>query len=339
MMSLASQTLLWLATIGWYVMAAIGLIGSAMFSGQETGIYRLNRVRLHIRAHRPHSSAAILDHMVRNPNRVLGTLLIGNNLANYMATYAIAVLLAGAAFKEWQQVVINAAILTPLLFVVGEVLPKDMFTNYADRLSYLLARPLYVVQVACMWSGLLPLIVGISNLLGWLLRTPRLGGIALHPRRAVTQLMKEGLGQGLISPYQSEMIDRVLESGGLTVRSEMVPWPKVTAARTSQPPEAIWALADRVPFARLPLMDVEGRCVGVIAVDEVLRVDPDDCPPLESFAKPAPQLAPDLSVRAALIELRRRRASLALVVENDKPIGLLTVKDLVEPIIGELEVW
>jgi putative hemolysin len=320
----------------WYTVALIGMFGSALFSGLETGIYTLNRVRLHVRAASARSNAAILHTMTTDPNRLLGTLLIGNNVANYMASFAVAALLTSAGYVGWPQVGINALILTPLLFIFGEVLPKDLFRRYADGLVYPMARPLSWMQWA-LYPFLL-LIDGISTGLRRLMGQEAIN-MAAHPRRVVTELLKEGVGHGLISAYQSDMIDRVLQAGRLTVRHVMVPWNKVTTAQTTQPPEAIWSMADRIPYARWPLVDEQGFCVGHLNILELLLHDAADCPPLLEMTKPIIRIDENTSLHDAMVHLQLQRAPIALVVAQDEPIGLVTIKDLVEPIVGELEAW
>ncbi len=323
-------------TILWYAAAATGMAGSALFSGLETGIYTLNRVRLHVRAHTAGSRADVLQRMTARPNRLLGTLLVGNNLANYLASYAVAILLSSAGHEGWAQVGINALILTPLLFVFGEVLPKDLFRRHADRLVYPMARPLAWMQV--ILRPFLVLIGAISTLLQRLFNQETLS-MAAHPRRVVTELLKEGVGHGLISAYQSDMIDRVLRAGKLNVRHVMVPWEKVTTAQTKQPPEAIWSLADRVPYARWPLLDEHSFCVGYLDVIQLLKLEEATCPPLLELAQPIIRIDPDTSLHDAMLHLQLQRAPMALVVAKKQPIGLVTIKDLVEPIVGELEAW
>lgn len=328
------------STAVWWLMAVAGLCGSALYSGMETGVYQLNRVRLHLLVDAGDRRATLLERMVAYPNRVLGTLLIGNNVANYLASMGISGLLAAMAYNDWQIVGITALILTPLLFVFGEVLPKDMFRTNTDRLTYHCARFLWATQVVVRYTGLGPLIDGVSWLLSKALGAPQLGSAALHPRRVVTQLMKEGIDRGLISPYQSEVIDRVLHPTEYHVSDAMVPWDATQKVQTGKPPEAIWAVADRTRFSRLPLVDQGGDVVGVLSVLDVLRLSVDQCPPLAELARPITQLKPDEPIREALRRLRAEQSAMGLVVdEAGRPLGIVTVKDLVEPITGDLTMW
>jgi CBS domain containing-hemolysin-like protein len=166
-----------------------------------------------------------------------------------------------------------------------------------------------------------------------------LPGNVMHPRRVVTHLIREGVGHGVISAYQSEMIDRVLQLGRLRARDVMKPFEETTAVRVNQPPEAVWAIADRAPYARLPLLETDGWPIGIINVYDVLIREPEKCPSLRDLAHPLPRIAPHVSCRSALLALQRRRASMGVVIDEGRPLGLVTIKDLVEPIVGELDVW
>ncbi|QNN23442.1 DUF21 domain-containing protein [Planctomycetales bacterium ZRK34] len=325
----------------WYVAATAGLAGSAMFSGLETGIYTINRIRLHMLAHVPRSNAAVLETLIAKPNRVLGTLLVANNTANYLASLAVGAVLDDAGYQGWSQVAINAAILMPMLFVFGEVLPKDFFRSHTDTITPPFARPLLWGQRLLTWIGLLPLIDGV----GWLVQRIMSGSKSttlriMHPRRTVTELIKEGIGHGVISPYQSAMIDRVLELQRMTVRDVIQPWAKATLIRTTQPAEAVWAIADRVPYTRAPLVGPDGQPIGILDLYEVLRHDPATCPPLKELADPLVHLLPDMPLAEALRTCQQQRASMAVILDAaGKPLGLVTTKELVEPIIGEIDVW
>lgn len=327
-------------TIAWVAVGLLGLAGSAVYSGLETGVYRLNRIRLHLYAHQRERRARILDRMIRNPNRMLGTLLIGNNIANYASSLSIAALLGAAGYTDRQVILIVAVVLTPLLFVFGEVLPKDFFGGYTDRVTYHFARFLRWNELLFSATLLLPIVDRFSRLLAWLFRSKELARLSVHPRRAVTEMMREGIGQGLLSPYQSDMIDRVLHPTERTVGEAMVPWASVRTLRAGSPAEAAWALADRAPHTRFPVVDQAGRVVGVLNIFDVLLHEPAECPPLEDLARDVPRLPRQTPLREAMATLRRERSALALVVNaSGKPIGVVTTKDLVEPITGDLAVW
>jgi len=326
--------------IMWSVIGLLGTIGSALFSGLETGIYTLNRVRLHLRSGQGDRRALILEGMIGNPNRTLGTLLIGNNIANYAASLGITALLEAGGFGDWGVVLFTAMILTPILFVLGEVVPKDTFQNHTDSLTYHFARFLKFTERLLTVTLLLPLIDGISRVLGWVMGANRSAFLGGHPRRVVTQLVRESVGHGVISAYQSDMIERVLHPPEQVVEEAMVPWPQVVTLRANQPVEAVWSLADRHPHSRFPVVDREGRPLGVLDVFDVLTREANDVPALEALVSDVPRLPVGTGISEALSRLRHEQSPMAFVVDPRQAIiGLVTTKDLVEPITGELDVW
>src|SRR6267142_2727621 len=109
------------------VVALLAMILSALFSGIETGLYTINRVRLTVRASHGDRRASRLQNYLANPNRMLSTLLLGNNLAHYGQSYCIAAIIDHFGFSPGQSVLINAGVLIPVIFIFCETLPKDLF--------------------------------------------------------------------------------------------------------------------------------------------------------------------------------------------------------------------
>lgn len=322
----------------WISVGLIGLAGSSLFSGLETGLYTINRIRLHIIAAQS-LNGRIIERLILRPNRMLGTLLIGNNIANYMASYAITKILTTGGLTEWQQIGVSALILTPMLFVFGEVVPKDLFANFTDRISYLFAKPLWVVQTILLYTGLLPLVDLYSTAIARLLKSPELSLGMIHPRRAVTALMKEGLGQGLLSPYQSDIIERVIHPEEPTVADAMVDWDDVVHLPEDATTDDLVKIADRTPHARFPLVNREGGPTSVVSLYDVLTAL-DHQQPLTVHARPILSFPPNHSRRQALVRMQREHVLMALVAdERGRPLGIISIKDLVEPILGELDIW
>lgn len=324
-------------TAMWWVLGVLGVLAAALFSGLETGIYSLNRVRLHVRATHPRSAAGVILRMAENPNRLLTTLLVGSSGVNYLASIALGAILEDAGYRGWALVGVDVAILTPVLVIAGEIVPKDLFRSHADVLVYPFAWPLRGLERVLTWAGVLPLVGWVTEAMHGLIMSREEAIRVASPRRVVRQLLREGAGQGLISRYQSEMIDRSLQMNRVTVGDVMVGWREAVVVRASRGAEAVWQLADRVPFTRVPLVDGSGRVMGLIDVGAVLRHRPEACPPLTTLAKPLPEVGAGASLRQALVLLQQRRSSMAVVMEGGRAVGLVTTKDLLEPLIGEVE--
>ncbi|MEM6854931.1 MAG: CNNM domain-containing protein [Planctomycetota bacterium] len=325
-------------TLFWAGVMLAGFAGSALYSGMETGAYTLNRVRLQVLADGGQRAAVALRKLVDKPATLLATLLIGNNVANYLGTAGLAVILESMALSDWQSILLNTLIVTPLLFVFGETLPKDTMAAHSDRLM----PPLTPILTGSRWvftfTGVVPLVrlfsAGVLKLLG----QPG-GDRAFPPRKRVEMLVREGVGHGILSDEQSAIVDRVLRLGGRTVRQEMVAWTEVLSVKVNDPPSRLWELADRSSRSRYPVTDERGQVVGVVDVFDALLHEPGACPPIRELMNEPHSLSPDTPLRQALQRLQTEGMPIAVVTEADRPVGVVTVKDLVEPITGDLSSW
>lgn len=326
------------ALIFWFVLMMMGFIGSALFSGMETGAYRLNRVRLYVQSSQGRSSAKTLERVVAKPAALIGTLLIGNNLCNYVGTAGLGVILASMDLAVWQAVLVNTVLVTLILFVFGETLPKDLFAAHADRLMYPLAKLLIVLRTLFYWTGLLPIVVVLSKLA---IRIVGKGeGGALTPRKRVAQMVNEGAGVGLISSEQTAIAQRALALSNRRILAECTPWADVVTVRENTSRAALRQLAKRTPRSRLPVIDSRGAVLGVTDLIDALLIDETNATPAAAAMNPAVKLPGDTTVRNALAQMQREHIGLALVTRPDgKPVGVVTVKDLVEPLTGEIEQW
>ncbi len=322
----------------WWALLIVGFAGSAMFSGLETGAYSINRVRLHIFDQQNVRNARALVRMLHRPTALLTTLLIGNNIVNYMGTASLAVLLEAWGLSEWETIILNTLIITPMLFIFGETLPKDLFSAYSDRLMYPLTPVLVWAQRLFTVTGLLPLINAVTSGVFRLIGEPS-GSVMFHPRRQVEVLVKEGVGHGLLSDEQSAIVERVMALTDRRVGQEMVAWDEVITLRLSDDADAVRQLAERTSRSRFPVVDDAGRVTGMVDVMDALLSGPDSCPPVRELQQPVLTMDANEPLRDALAKLQKREHAFAVVMRQGRPVGIVTIKDLVEPITGELTSW
>jgi magnesium and cobalt exporter, CNNM family len=323
----------------WALLAMIGFAGSALYSGMETGAYSLNRIRLHVLVHRGNPAAKTLHNLLSRPTALLTTLLIGNNITNYLGVASMGVIIESKGMGDWQAMALNTLIVTPILFVVGETLPKDLFAAYSDRLMYRLVPVLNFSRTLFTYTGLAPLIGLFSNtLMKAIGQDPRVR--AFHPRRQVGVLVREGVGYGLLSQEQSAIVDRVLDLADRRVADELTAWNRVEKIRSHDSTHMVWRLARRTTHSHVPVLNKRGEVVGVLRINDALANGRHACPSITDLMKPAHTIGHQTPVREALDQLKRHTAGLAVVTgASDQPIGVVTVKDLIEPITGDLAQW
>lgn len=321
-------------TIAWLALMLLGIGASACFSGVEVGCYSLNRLRLNLRARRtpPDYAARMLHAEIDKPDRLLSTLLIGNNAVNYLAALAVTALLESTGRGPGWIAAVNTLLLTPMVFVLGEAVPKELFRVEADRLTYLFAPPLSALRWLLTVTGVLPLVSGVIRLTEKLAKLKRED--ISDARQRIAMLISEGAGSGALSESQTTLVDRALVLKRVRVGDEMVPWSKVR----SIPADAGAAAAIRIigprSHARVPVLDRAGRVAGFVRqVDLHTRAHE----PLSALLTPPVKLTRQMPVLEGLLMLWQSRSGVGVVEDAaGRPVGLVTARDLVEPLTGEL---
>lgn len=321
----------------WWSLAALGILGSALCSGAEMGCYSVNRVRLDLRAGdaRPDRLARLLRREISRPDRLLPTVLIGNNGFHFLLSVATTALLTGAGHSDTAIATINTLVLTPIVFIFGETLPKVAFREHADRLTYAVAPWLKAMRLLFTATGIVPALGLLIRAVRRVLRLPA-QDVLIDPRARIAYLLKEGASEGALSQTQSTLIDRALAFRKTTVSAEMVPWSRVVAYPASWDRARMLRMIAQSPHSRVPLTDPAGRVVGVLRQID-LYLNPDASP--AQLAVPVARLSPATSVHEALRRLRASPSRVGIVEHHARPIGLVAVKDLVEPLTGELADW
>lgn len=325
-------------------LAVITIVLSGVYSGLETGIYRLSRLRLRLRAVRGRLPFALLSRAMRDSSGLLLSLLVANNLVNYLATSSITYLFLLVA-AEGRAELLTTLLTAPLLFVFGESLPKNLFLYRADALTGYLGPLLFVTHRALTWSGIVPLLRFISKLFGRLLGSPLPSQSMITSSRShqVRAILRDTQEEGLLSEVQTEIIDRIADIPGLRIGAVMVPLARVQSVSVRSDRKALMGELKRHGLTRLLVWrDTPGNIVGFVNIYEVLSRDA-DFEDIEPFIKPIRRLEADTSVVDAVDIMRREQLEIVLVTRRrarrETPLGIVTMKDLVEELVGELAEW
>lgn len=326
--------------IGMFILTVVGLFGAALCAGGEMGVYSVNRVRLALRARgdADQPARALAAELEQAP-RLLAVLLIGYNLFSYANSIGTTALLQARGYNEVGIIVLNVLVIGPVLFVLADTLPKELFRAEADRLTYSIARPLHWLRLLLTWSLVLPTVQALARFLTALVRGGDEAAVQTA-RERIASLLKEGAEHGIISESQVTMLDRAFALRETTVQDEMVPWAKVHKLLVNT--ERVRALEQMTaaPVSRFPVVDGRGQVLGVV---DFLDVVLEQGKHLSQLATPPITLDARLPVREALLKLSAAGAGLAIVTigagPNARPVGIVTAKDLVEPLTGELKAY
>lgn len=320
------------------VIAAL-IVLSGYFSGSETGFYRLSRFRLRLGVEQNRPFYATLFELVREGQATIMTILVGNNLVNYILTSLVAVMLYSRLSDQRLAEVYTTAILSPVLFVFGEMIPKILFYHWADILIPRSSWFLWSVHKALTKSRIIATLSWFSDRLARLFRleTNTAAAVDATQRHQVFQIIHETREEGLLSDVQRDMITRLLHIPNVPLQTLMVPFEKVeTVAVNSSRRELLEHLAV-TSHTRQPACNPDGGIVGYVPIYDVLGSEADFAD-LRAFVRPIITLEPTCSAIDAMNALCRQREKIALIQssQSKRPLGIIALTDLVEELTGEL---
>ncbi len=306
---------------------------SALCSGAEIGMYSLSRTQLDAEADSGSRTARMLRSLVTRESWLLATLLVANNVTHQVATLLTDLALAPLGIgPSWIEVVI-ACVLTPPMLLFGELLPKDLFRRRPNVLSTWCAPFIYVARIvlAPLAYPLQAFTSGVARLLGF-----DSGELArVKGREAVIDLLRERESE--FSPHVERLARNVLDLRSVRVERVMVPWRSVECVRLSASAAELRQQLGASPYSRLPVVDARGAVKGYVHQLEVLGAGAEAG--VNAHLRPLLELAPDTPLDRALSRLKQSGQRAALVGDPARPLGLVTLKDLVEEISGELMRW
>ncbi len=317
----------------------------AFFSGSETGIYRLSRFRLRLGIEHKKPFYALLGKAMDDSAGLIFSMLIGTNLANYLVTSIVTVILLATAATTHAAELYATVLIAPILFVFSEVIPKNVYYHRADTLMPRFAPVLWFFHKLFTYSGAIALLKTISRTFTALLGLPAAtaGSIIAARTGHIRQIIRETRDEGILSPIQNDIMNRLINIPNITIASVMVPIGKVDMLKATSDRAQVLAQLRRCPYTRLPVYEhSRNNVTGFVNIYEVLRSG-EEFQNLRDFVKPMARFAATTSVIDAMNQMQRQNHKIVLVVpeyaRRKRPFGIVTMKDLVEELTGELEQW
>ncbi len=310
------------------------LLATMFFSAAEMAFIAANRLRLRHLAEEGSTSAARYLEAFRRPERSLSTAMMGVTIAHIIASSAATWVLLPVLGALAPLVV--TLVLTPVMLVFGEIIPKAVAREWATSLILRIYRPL-------TWASwvLTPLVVVAHGTVTWILRL--VGARQETTRQFVSReelkaLLQLEPGEADVTTQEAEMIDKIFDLGDTTVREVMVPLvDTVMLPETATPADAV-AIVRARGFSRLPIYrSRETSVVGVVAAMDILSRGTEAATVAELMRQP--YYVPETKrIDDLLREMQRGRTQLAVVVdEYGGATGIVTLEDVLEQIVGEIE--
>ena len=304
----------------------IGLLLSAFYSGSETGFYRVTRVRLAIEALSGNWMSRALLWLSHQPSLFVATTLVGNNLANYLTSLAV-VMASQRMYPDGGTTVAIAGpiVIAPVIFLFGELLPKNLFFEAPNRLLKRCA-PL-LIFCTCLFAPITLVLWGFSRFLQLLSgKSPQELRLKLA-RRELAELLTEGHEAGILRPAQQSLAQSMLAVATLPVKNFAAPAGRVLRATTTMSKGDVLRIAKRHQRTLLPVEDTRNRrrLVGYLRVMDLHL----DASPELPRPRPMVTLQEDQTWLAALRQLSQTEDALGHVVNAEgKTVGFVTGREL-----------
>lgn len=311
-----------------FVLLGVLLILSGFFSSAETALFSISTVRARHMAKDGRPSSALILRMKESPHRLLSTILIGNNLVNVGGS-AIATSIAMDWFSN-NAVGIATGIMTFMILVFGEIIPKSVATRNNRKIARLVIHPIHWCSIAFF-----PLILVLDFI-------PLLTG-RVKPPPTITEeelitIVEVGEEEGEIREEEKELIRNIFEFDDIAASEIMIPRPDMFVMDADEPPDLKTILA--AGYSRLPM--IEGtidNVVGIIHVGDLFRFQTEHgrLPDLREVMRKPYFIPENKKINTVLTQFKKRKQHMAIIIDEHGGVsGLVTLEDVLEEIVGEI---
>ena len=313
------------------ILILVFLLMEAFFSGSEIGVVSTDQMKLRHDAAKGSRGAKLALEMLKKPEWLLSTTLVGTNIAvvsNTTIVTALMIELFGVQ-NSWFAIVLVA----PLIWIFGEIVPKSIFQQRAGTIT---PRTIFLLRLASF--VFFPILIIFTLITRLLTRT--FGQQIQNPftlREEILTMLQMPATEGDIQPVEKDMIQRIFSFSETSAYEVMIPLIDVAAIEQSAVCGEAIALAHAEAHIRLPVYaERVDKVVGVLNALEVLGVDADQ--PIKPYIREVRFVPPSKNISELLIDLRKDGDTVAVVVDEfGGAAGLVTMEDIMEEVVEEIE--
>jgi len=311
------------------------IICAAFFSGAETAFVSCNRIRIRHLAKGLDRNAQVAERLLAKPEKVLATTLVGTNIFIVLGV-VLAATYAGGLLSNYEGLggVVATLVMTPVILIFSEAIPKAYFYWHADIITLRIGRTIRFFSL--LFSPLVILSTFLTRRFTTLMgdESPKNPFVTRDELRV---LMWESGRLGILEKHEQNMIYQIFKFRETAVKSVMVPLVAVDAIEVSRKVASALKMIGEQGHSRLPIY--EGRIDNIIAyvsVADLMGKDPNTS--MKKVLKPVLVVPETKSIADLLLDLKARGEHLAVVVDEYGGVsGIATLEDIVEEIVGEIE--
>ena len=320
------------------VIILVGFLGfSAFFSGSETALMAISRLRLTHLAEKKPLRAGLVKRVLEKPERLIGTILLGNNLVN-VAMSAIATAVAISIWGD-RGIVYATGVLTLVILIFAEITPKVYAKYFNERVSFITAPILNVIMI--IFHPFVFLVTYISNKILYLIGVD-VSKIEkpLMTEEEIHTCIKMGWDEGAITAEERKMLSRVFTLNDKMVGEVMVPKEKMVIIDSEASAEEIYKIILDTGHTRFPVR--KGRdeeIIGFLHAKDLFHfMDQKKTGSIKEIIRPPYFVPTEKTIDAQLRGFQNRKLHQAVVLDSEgKVTGLITLEDIIEELVGSIE--
>jgi Mg2+/Co2+ transporter CorB len=324
-----------------WVLLGVLLLLSAFFSGSETGLMTLNRYRLRHMAKAGHRGARLAEQLLARPDRLIGTILVGNNIVNSMAV-TVATVISLRVYDQFGisdelALSIGTTTVTLLILIFGEVTPKTLAAIHPERVGLPAAYVYWVLR----WL-LYPFVLLVTMFSNALLRLMGVSPEQAAQHSLSTEELRSVVAEAgaMIPQRHQKMLLSLLDLEKASVEDIMVPRNEIVGVDVTDPPDQIKAQLLGSEHTRLPLYngsidDLRG-IIHLRNAQKILAADPFDVTELVRSSREPYFIPAGTPLNQQLLNFQNQKRRIGFVVDEYGDIqGLVTLADILEEVVGE----
>ena len=304
---------------------------SAFFSSAETALTTVNRVRLKALADEGNKHAQTAMDILDKYGKMLSAILIGNNIVNLTASSLMTIV----AMKIRLSVGIATGILTVVILIFGEIVPKNMAMIYSEKLALF-----YAVLIAGLMKVMTPVIFVVDKLSGGIMK---LLHIDTSKKTAMTEVelrtyVEVSHEDGVIESEERELIYNVFDFGDMVAKDIMIPRIQMTTVPIDASYQELLSTFQASMFTRIPVYEGDpDHIIGVVNIKDFILVKDKEKFHLKKILREAYYTYEYKRVSDLLMEIREKSLSIAFVLsEYGVTVGMITLEDMIEELVGEI---
>jgi putative hemolysin len=327
------------------------LLGNGFFSGGEIAVLSARRSRIEALVEEGSRPARRVKALQDNMDQFLATVQIGVTvcgtlagvLGGVLASRYIEPVLKAGSFARFLPAALEASAIVGFAIVyvelvLGELVPKAIALRYSETVALVVSGPFRLMARGSRW--VVGLVAASTRLVLRVLGIKDAGPRTFVSEEEIKHLVREGRQQGVLDQTEMEIIHSVFEFTDMPVRKVMVPRPKIFALDADTPPAEVGSLIVESGFSRIPAFEGSvDNVVGVVYIKDALRLLEKRQPVvIRKILHPVHLVPETKKVGELLKELQKRRSHMAVVVDEHGSVsGLVTLEDLIEQIVGEIQ--